>query len=137
MKKLKLFFTLIVLLAFPLMANAWTVSWDDTTGEDGYILKYKDYPAGYDYNNQAPASLIEDMSSANIVVLGTDISEYDFQSGTFTIDNRYVFFIQATFQGSIVGNSDYLCWTCPKQSDVIELEPQSGANITINIYQKP
>ena len=45
----KLLLVLILVLAIPFSAQAWTLSWNDVTGEDGYIIRYKDYPSGYSF----------------------------------------------------------------------------------------
>ena len=134
MKRLFIFLA-IMFIAAPAMA--WTITWNDTVGEDSYRLSYKDYPAGYSYENQAPENLVKDMTGATTVTLPADTVSYTLDPANFTQGNRYVFSVQAVKDGSVSGYSDYPCWTWPEDSDVVELPLDSGGNIQINIYQAP
>ena len=135
MKKLFLILTILFCAA---CASAYTLSWDDVDGEDGYVIYYKSYPAGYSYPaNPAPNAAIQDMSGATTVNLGADVTEWDLPPANFTAGSRYVFMVRATQSGSVSGESDFVCWTYPVDGQVIELPIDSGGDIQINIYQQP
>ena len=125
----------IMFIAAP--AFAWTISWNDTVGEDSYQLSYKDYPAGYSYENPAPENLIRDMTGATTVTIPADTVAVDFPAANFTPGNRYVFAVQAIKDDSVSGFSDFVCWTWPEEANVVELPLDSTGNIQINIYQVP
>ena len=118
-------------------AFSWTLSWEDVTGEDSYRVSYKDYPAGYSYENQAPESLIRDMAGATTVSIPADTVTFDLPAANFIPGNRYVFAVQAIKDGSVSGYSDFPCWTWPTEGNVIEMPVDSTGNIQINIYQVP
>ena len=130
MKKLFLILALVFCATY---VSAHTLSWDDVMGEDGYIIYYKAYPTGYTFpSNPAPNNLIHDMSGASEVELDADITEWDLPPENFTAGNRYVFVVKATLEGSINGESDFLCWTYPVDGQVLELPIDSGGDIQIN-----
>ena len=135
MKKL---FLILAILFCAACASAYTLSWEDTANEDGYIVYYKSYPAGYSYpNNPAPTSAIQDMAGATTVNIQADTTEWDLPPANFTVGSRYVFMVRATQGGSVSGESDFVCWTYPTDGQVIELPIDSGGDIQINIYQQP
>ena len=141
--KLKKLFIFLAIMFIAAPAMAWTITWDDTVGEDSYRLSYKDYPAGYAFpGNPAPESLVKDMTGAitvtlPAVTLPADTVSYTLDPANFTPGNRYVFSVQAVKDGSVSGYSDYPCWTWPIDSNVVELPLDSCGNIQINIYQAP
>lgn len=133
MKKL---FTILAIILFTTFAYGWQLQWDDQPGEDGYILYYKPYPEPYSYPaNPAPGALIQDMTGATTVQLAADTTEWELPTSEFSEGSRYVFALQATLSGSVSGYSDFVCWTWPMPADVVEIPVESGATITINIYQ--
>jgi len=134
MKKLIAIFAILLLAT---SAHAWTLAWDDVTGETSYIVHYAEYPAGYAYpDNPAPEADIRAMAGAVSFTLPADSVEWDLPDADFSEGMRYVFMVQAEFDGAVMADSDYLCWTYPMPNKVIEEEVGSAAGIQINIYQK-
>ena len=135
MKKL---FVILAILFCAACVNAYTLSWNDTSDEDGYIVYYKSYPAGYSYPaNPAPNTAIQNMDGATTVNVAANTVEWDLPPANFTAGSRYVFMVRATKNGSVSGESDFVCWTYPVEGQVIELPIESGGDIQINIYQQP
>ena len=135
MKKLILVLLAIVFLVGT--AHAWTLSWDAVSGVDNLKILYKTYPVGYSYpDNPAPANIIQDTAGMTEVMLAGDAIEYELPD-SLSENQRYVFFIQAIDQGSVAAESDFLCWTKPAGTNVIELPLDAGGDIQINIYQAP
>jgi len=134
MKKLII---ILAIMAMAVCANAWTLRWDAVEGAGSLVLKWKPYPDGYAFpGSPAPTALIEDMELATEVTLPGTATEWELPE-TLSEGSRYVFFIQALNQGSVSGNSDYLCWTKPQSAQVVELPLDAGGDIQINIYQTP
>ena len=126
---------LIILLSSP-AALCWELHWDDPGDEDGIIIYYKPYPAGYSYpDNLAPAEKIMNVDGATRLTLPENTTSWKIPD-SLEMGERYVFWLQATLAGSVSGYSDFLCFTFSDLSDVtiIELPPAQG-NIQINIYQ--
>jgi hypothetical protein len=137
-KLLKKLFLILAMIFCASCVSAYTLSWNDSTGEDGYIIYIKQYPSGYNYpSNPAPDNLIQDLASAAMVNIPADTVQWDLPPANFIEGNRYVFTVRSTQGGSISGKSDFVCWTYPSTSQVIELPIDSGGDIQINIYQKP
>jgi hypothetical protein len=140
----KLFLTLAIIL-LATTASAWTLSWDDATGEDALKVMYKPYPVGYGTTydpatggvlDPAPDNLIEDLSGAVEIMLPADTLELALPD-TLIVMARYVFYIQALNQGSVISHSDHFCWTKPTGAGIFEYPLQQGGDIQINIYQAP
>jgi len=94
MKKL---FIALMLIVFATSANAWTLVWDDVTGEDGYILSYKPYPDEYSFpGNQAPDAAIKDMAGVTRVNLPADTKQWAIPQLTPGNDMSFLFRPQRT-----------------------------------------
>jgi len=136
MKKL---FIVLAIVLFATTAQAWTIQWDALSETpDMYNIRYKTYPAGYDYPaNPAPQADVE-ANPFNSHDNGTVVSLADFETALGLETNvRYVFHVQALAGGDIVAVSDYLCWTYPDpdgpEVQVIEIPLKSIKKIILEI----
>jgi len=138
MKKL---FIVLAIVLFAVSAQAWTIQWQPLAETpDMYNIRYKAYPAGYDYPaNPAPRADIE-ANPFNSYDNSTAVSLADIET-VFSLagDARYVFHVQAITSGDIVATSDYLCWTYPDPAgpsvEVIEIPIESIQKVILEIVR--
>jgi hypothetical protein len=109
----KLALVLLAIVFFAGTASAWTISWNASTGVDGYKLFWKDLSA----------------TTFSEVDVGTDVS-YDLTPLNLAVGTRYEFYLTAHSQGSTSAESDHLRWTVPVIPIVVEL-PDSPQRLVI------
>ena len=112
----KLFATVLIIL-FPIIVSAWTISWDSLSGADGYQLSY---------------GLVTDQVYTNLD-MGSQTSQ-DLDALGLTKGERYEFYVQV-YTGdpkSYSGESDHIRWTYPIDPQIIELP--TNQKVIINIY---
>jgi len=138
MKKL---FIVLAIVLFAVSAQAWTIQWEALSETpDMYNIRYKAYPAGYDYPaNPAPQADIE-ANPFNSHDNGTAVSLADFETAFgLAVNQRYVFHVQAITDGDIVAVSDYLAWTYPDpdgpEVQVIEIPIEQIKKIILEIVK--